>query len=103
MADDMLMMPIRVLSPEYGNEVVATENGLDEVYHTRLVIIDDISRLWLLKLQRQYQVQNEFPKYHQVVRRLGSILEKILRLIPSISLATYGTLLSIGRLCQKCI
>ncbi|MDN6275990.1 tyrosine-type recombinase/integrase [Psychrobacter sp.] len=74
MADDMLMMPIRVLSPEYGNEVVATENGLDEVYHTRLVIIDDISRLWLLKLQRQYQVQNEFPKYHQVVRRLGEYI-----------------------------
>ena len=26
------------------------------------------------QLQRQYQVQNEFPKYHQVVRRLGEYI-----------------------------
>lgn len=70
-ADDLLIMPIRLLSPEYGNELVNTESDLDEVYLTRLIIVDDISRLWLLKLQRQYQEQSGFPKYHQVVRRLG--------------------------------
>lgn len=74
MADDLLIMPVRLLSPEYGNEVVPTENDLDEVYLTRLISVDDISRLWLLKLQRQYQAQNEFPKYHQVIRRLGEYI-----------------------------
>ena len=67
-------MPVRLLSPEYGNEVVPTENDLDEVYLTRLISVDDISRLWLLKLQRQYQAKNEFPKYHQVIRRLGEYI-----------------------------
>lgn len=74
MSDDMLVMPIRLLSSDYGNELVTTENDLDEVYHTRLIIIDDISRLWLLKLQRQHQAQNEFPKYHQVIKRLGEFI-----------------------------
>lgn len=74
MADDLLIMPIRLLSPEYGNEVVPTENDSDEVYLTRLISVDDISRLWLLKLQRQYQAQSEFPKYHQVIRRLGEYI-----------------------------
>lgn len=74
MANDLLIMPVRLLSPEYGNEVVPTENDLDEVYLTRLISVDDISRLWLLKLQRQYQAQNEFPKYHQVIRRLGEYI-----------------------------
>ena len=74
MSDDMLVMPIRLLSSDYGNELVTTENDLDDVYHTRLIIIDDISRLWLLKLQRQHQAQNEFPKYHQVIKRLGEFI-----------------------------
>ena len=74
MSDDMLVMPLRLLSPDYGNELVTIENDLDEVYHTRLIIIDDISRLWLLKLQRQHQAQNEFPKYHQVIKRLGEFI-----------------------------
>jgi integrase len=72
--DDMLIMPLRLLSPDYGNEVTPIEGGLDEVYQTRLIIIDDISRLWLLKLQRQRQAQNEFPKYHQVIKRLGEFI-----------------------------
>ena len=74
MSDDMLGMPIRLLSSDYGNELVTIENDLDEVYQTRLIIIDDISRLWLLKLQRQHQAQNEFPKYHQVIKRLGEFI-----------------------------
>jgi len=74
MSDDLLVMPVRLLSSDYGNELVTTENDLDDVYHTRLIIIDDISRLWLLKLQRQYQAQNEFPKYHQVIKRLGEFV-----------------------------
>lgn len=74
MAGDLLIMPIRLLSPEYGNEVVPTENDSDEVYLTRLISIDDISRLWLLQLQRQYQTQSELPKYHQVIRRLGEYI-----------------------------
>lgn len=72
--DDMLIMPLRILSPDYGNEVTPIEGDLDEVYQTRLIIIDDISRLWLLKLQRQRQAQNEFPKYHQVIKRLGEFI-----------------------------
>jgi len=74
MSDDMMVMPIRLLSSDYGNELVTIENDLDEVYHTRLIIIDDISRLWLLKLQRQHQAQNEFPKYHQAIKRLGEFI-----------------------------
>ena len=74
MSDDMLVMPIRLLSSDYGNELVTTENDLDDVYHTRLIIIDDISRLWLLKLQRQHQAQKDFPKYHQVIKRLGEFI-----------------------------
>lgn len=74
MSDDMMVMPIRLLSSDYGNELVTIENDLDEVSHTRLIIIDDISRLWLLKLQRQHQAQNEFPKYHQVIKRLGEFI-----------------------------
>lgn len=74
MSDGMLGMPIRLLSSDYGNELVTIENDLDDVYHTRLIIIDDISRLWLLKLQRQHQAQNEFPKYHQVIKRLGEFI-----------------------------
>ena len=74
MSDDMLVMPLRLLSSDYGNEVTPIEGDLDDVYHTRLIIIDDISRLWLLKLQRQHQAQNEFPKYHQVIKRLGEFI-----------------------------
>ncbi|MGP5687092.1 tyrosine-type recombinase/integrase [Psychrobacter glacincola] len=74
MSDDMLVMPLRLLSHDYGNEVTPIEGDLDDVYHTRLIIIDDISRLWLLKLQRQHQAQNEFPKYHQVIKRLGEFI-----------------------------
>ncbi|MGE6342144.1 hypothetical protein [Psychrobacter sp. NPDC078929] len=74
MSDDMLVMPIRLLSSDYGNELVTTENDLDEVYHTRLIIIDDISRLWLLKLQRQRQAQSDFPKYRQIIKRLGEFV-----------------------------
>lgn len=74
MSDDMLVMPLRLLSQDYGNEVTPIEGDLDDVYHTRLIIIDDLSRLWLLKLQRQHQAQNEFPKYHQVIKRLGEFI-----------------------------
>jgi integrase len=74
MSDGMLVMPLRLLSSDYGNELVTTENDLDDVYHTRMIIIDDISRLWLLKLQRQHKAQNEFPKYHQVIKRLGEFV-----------------------------
>ncbi len=72
--DDMLIMPLRLLSPDYGNEVTPIEGDLDEVYQTRLIIIDDISRLWLLKLQRQRQAQSEFPKYRQIMQRLGEFI-----------------------------
>lgn len=72
--DDMLIMPLRLLSPDYGNEVTPIEGYLDEVYQTRFIIIDDISRLWLLKLKRQRQAQNEFPKYHQVITKLGGFI-----------------------------
>ncbi len=74
MSDDMLVMPIRLLSSDYGNELVTTENDLDKVYQTRLIIIDDISRLWLLKLQRQRQAQSAFPKYRQIIQRLGEFI-----------------------------
>ena len=72
--DDMLIIPIKLLSTDYGNEVTPIEGGSDEVYQTRLVIIDDISRLWLLKLQRQHKTQSEFPKYYQVIKRLGEFI-----------------------------
>lgn len=72
--DDMLIMPLRLLSPDYGNEVTPIEGDLDEVYQTRLIIIDDISRLWLLKLQSQRQAQSEFPKYRQIIQRLGEFI-----------------------------
>lgn len=72
--DDMLIMPLRLLSPDYGNEVTPIEGDLDEVYQTRLIIIDDISRLWLLKLQHQLHTQKEFPKYHQIIKRLGEFI-----------------------------
>ncbi|WP_201547722.1 site-specific integrase [Psychrobacter sp. Pi2-1] len=72
--DDMLIMPLRLLSPDYGNEVTPIEGGRDEVYQTRLIIIDDISRLWLLKLQHQRQAQSDFPKYRQIIQRLGEFV-----------------------------
>ncbi|WP_169391422.1 MULTISPECIES: hypothetical protein [Psychrobacter] len=71
MFGDMLVIPIKLLSSDYGNEIVTIEDEVGEVYQTRLIIIDDISRLWLFKLQHQLQIQNEFPKYHQVIKRLG--------------------------------
>ena len=69
--DDMLIIPIEILSPDYGNKVVLIDADIEEIYQTRLIFIDDISRLWLLKIQTQRQQQEGFPKYHQVIKRLG--------------------------------
>jgi len=69
--DDMLAIPIKILSPGYGNKVVLVDEDIEEVYQTRLIFIDDISRLWLFKLQTQRQQEDGFPKYHQVIKRLG--------------------------------
>ncbi|WP_201530067.1 hypothetical protein [Psychrobacter frigidicola] len=69
--DDMLIIPIKILSPDYGNKVVLIDGEIEEVYQTRLIFIDDISRLWLFKLQTQRQQEEGFPKYHQVIKRLS--------------------------------
>ena len=69
--DDMLIIPIKILSPGYGNKVVLIDGEAEKVYQTRLIFIDDISRLWLFKLQSQRQQEEGFPKYHQVIKRLS--------------------------------
>lgn len=69
--DDMLVIPIKILSPGYGNKVVLIDEDIEEVYQTRLIFIDDLSRLWLFKLQTQRRQEERFPKYHQVIKRLG--------------------------------
>ncbi|SUD91829.1 site-specific integrase [Psychrobacter phenylpyruvicus] len=68
--DDMLCLPIKIESPFYANEIKILNDSLQQLYITRLVIIDDISRLWLYKIQHQTG-SDSFPKYHQVIKRLG--------------------------------
>ena len=67
---DMLCLPIKIESPFYANEIIEVEDSVQQLYMNRLIIIDDISRLWLYKIQQQRQTE-AFPKYHQVIKRLG--------------------------------
>lgn len=74
--NDLLIIPIKVLSPHYGNRVILINADMEEVYQTRLIFVDDISRLWLLKIQTQRQQEKGFPKYHQVIKRLGEFTKE---------------------------
>ena len=68
---EMLCLPIPLESEDYANEVIRDT----QFYRTRLIFIDDISRLWLLHLQRQLKQDALFPKLHQVMRRLGEFTQ----------------------------
>lgn len=71
--DDILYLPIKIESPLYGNEISQIDPLQQQLYITRLIIIDDISRLWLYKIQQENE---PFPKYHQVIKRLGEFTDE---------------------------
>ena len=73
--NDILCIPLRLRSDDYANEIVNEQDNDQVFYRSRLIIIDDVSRLWLLHLQRQLAQNELFPELHQVMRRLGEFTQ----------------------------
>lgn len=75
LADDMVYIPLDIVSKTYGNQIVDID-GSDEkiISYSKWVFIDDISRLWLVKVNQLLEDEtSKIPSFHSCVRQLGNL------------------------------
>ena len=75
LADDMVYIPLNIVSKAYGNQIVDIV-GSDEklISYSKWVFIDDISRLWLVKISHLLENDKlKIPSFHSCVRQLGHL------------------------------
>lgn len=74
---EQLILPIELTSTEYANRIVRLDNdNPDEVqlYYSRWVFLNDISRLWLVYLNTHFTESSKFPSYAECIRRLSDLV-----------------------------
>ena len=77
LADDMVYIPLDIVSKAYGNQIVDID-GSDEklISYSKWVFIDDISRLWLVKVNQLLEDEtSKIPSFHSCIRQLGKLTE----------------------------
>ena len=75
LADDMVYIPLDIVSKTYGNQIVDID-GSDEkiISYSKWVFIDDISRLWLVKVNQLLEDEtSKIPSFHSCIRQLGNL------------------------------
>ena len=75
LADDMVYIPLDIVSKTYGNQIVDID-GSDEkiISYSKWVFIDDISRLWLVKVNQLLEDEtSKIPSFHSCVRQLSNL------------------------------
>ncbi|WP_201570202.1 site-specific integrase [Psychrobacter nivimaris] len=75
LADDMVYIPLDIVSKAYGNQIIDVV-GSDEklISYSKWVFIDDISRLWLVKISHLLENEKlQTPSFHSCVRQLGHL------------------------------
>jgi len=75
LADDMVYIPLNIVSKTYGNHIVDID-GSDEkiISYSKWVFIDDISRLWLVKVNQLLEDEtSKIPSFHSCIRQLGNL------------------------------
>lgn len=76
LADDMVYIPLNIVSKTYGNQIIDID-GSDEkiISYSKWVFIDDISRLWLVKVNQLLEDEkSKIPSFHSCVRQLGNLI-----------------------------
>lgn len=76
LADSMVYIPLDIVSKAYGNQIVDIV-GSDEkiISYSKWVFIDDISRLWLVKISHLLEDEKlKIPSFHSCVRQLGNLI-----------------------------
>lgn len=76
LSDDMVYIPLDIISKTYGNQRIDIE-GTDEklISYSKWVFIDDISRLWLVKVNQLLEDEkSKIPSFHSCVRQLGNLI-----------------------------
>ncbi|MBE0441234.1 site-specific integrase [Psychrobacter sp. FME13] len=76
LADDMVYIPLDVVSKTYGNQIIHIK-GSDEkiISYSKWVFIDDISRLWLIKVNQLLEDEkSKIPSFYSCVRQLGNLI-----------------------------
>ncbi|MEK6200672.1 MAG: site-specific integrase [Psychrobacter sp.] len=76
LADDMVYIPVDIVSKTYGNQIIDID-GSDEklISYSKWVFIDDISRLWLVKVSHLLEDEkSKIPRFHSCVRQLGNLI-----------------------------
>ena len=74
---EQLLLPIELTSTEYANRIVRLDNdNPDEVqlYYSRWVFLNDVSRLWLVYLNTHFTESSKFPSYAECIRRLSDLV-----------------------------
>ncbi len=74
---EQLLLPIELTSTEYANRIVRPDNdNPDEVqlYYSRWVFLNDVSRLWLVYFNTHFTESSKFPSYAECIRRLSDLV-----------------------------
>ena len=74
---EQLLLPIELTSTEYANRIVRLDkDNPDEVqlYYSRWVFLNDVSRLWLVYFNRQFNENSKFPSYAECICRLSDLV-----------------------------
>ena len=82
LADDMVYIPLDVVSKNYGNQIIDI-NGSDEkiISYSKWVFIDDISRLWLVKVNQLLEDEtSKIPSFHSCIRQMGKLTKEKFKL-----------------------
>ncbi len=74
---EQLLIPIELTSTEYANRIVRLDkDNPDEVqlYYSRWVFLNDVSRLWLVYFNTHFTTSSKFPSYAECIRRLSELV-----------------------------